>query len=98
MAISVSHFQEERYTSDRLLRIMGCGALAVTHHYPGIKQEFTPYEHLVTFSSVEDLLKTTDYYLEHEDEAQQIGKDAGELIATWHTYDAMVDHILNFMP
>ena len=36
IAISISHFNIDRYTSDRLLRCMGSGAFTLTHHYPGI--------------------------------------------------------------
>jgi len=93
MAISISHFKVERYTSDRLLRIMGCGCLALTHNYLGIEKEFVPGTHLRTFNDELELYDLIDYYLEHEEEAKLMGQFAADLIYQEYTYKAMVEDI-----
>jgi len=97
MAISISHFDIERYTSDRLLRILGCGTLALTHYYKGIEKEFTPDVHLKTWINFQELSTLVDYYLEHEAEAKIIGDQAAELVCQKHTYKAMVENIIKLM-
>lgn len=95
IAISISHFDSERYISDRLLRIMGSNCFALSHHYKGIEEDFTPGVHLETFKTREELKEKIDYYLAHEEERNRI-KDAGyELIHSRHTYDNMVQDIIN---
>lgn len=76
IAVSISHFQYERYFSDRLLRYMACGPLVLQHWYPGVEQDFAAGVHLVVFHDIPELLAKLDYYLQHSDEARTIA-DAG---------------------
>jgi len=76
IAVSISHFQYERYFSDRLLRYMACGPLVLQHWYPGLEKDFTPGVHLVVFHDIPELLAKLDYYRQHPDEARTIA-DAG---------------------
>lgn len=72
IAVSVSHFQYERYFSDRLLRFMACGPLVLQHWYPGIEIDFTPDKHLVVFHDLDECKQKLDYYLAHPEEAKTI--------------------------
>ena len=54
-AINYSHFEVDRYTSDRLLRIMGTGALALTHEYEGMNKDFTDGLNLVSWKNFDEL-------------------------------------------
>jgi hypothetical protein len=42
IALSVSNYHYNRYHSDRLLRIMGCGAFALSHSYPYLEKDYAP--------------------------------------------------------
>lgn len=93
IGISISHYDSDRYTSDRLLRIMGSGCFALSHHYKGIEKDFTVGKHLETFKNQNDLREKIDYYLSHEDERQAIADAGYNLIHSRHTYDHMVEDI-----
>lgn len=97
IALSISHYKEERYTSDRLLRALACGAFTITQDYPGIEKEFIPGQHLVTFEHAHELPDLISYWLapEKDHERKLIGAAAAELVGRYHTYTAMVDNIIN---
>ena len=63
IAINLSHFEYDRYTSDRLFRILGSGTFCLTHHYPKIEKDFTDGKDLVIWSDLDDLIKKIKYYL-----------------------------------
>lgn len=97
IAISISHFDSERYTSDRLLRIMGSGCFALSHHYKGIEQDFTIGEHLDTFRDRNELKQKIDFYLENKEKRKEIASNGYNLIHNKHTYDSMVEDIKKLM-
>lgn len=62
IAINLSHFNYERYSSDRLLRIMGSGAFCLSQNFKGIEKDFNLNEHLVAWNSIDDLIGAIDRY------------------------------------
>lgn len=73
IAVSASHFQYERYYSDRLLRFMACGPLVLQHWYPGLEKDFIPDTHLVVFNDIPECIQKVRHYMEHPDVAARIG-------------------------
>lgn len=55
IAISCSQFNFDRYYSDRLLRIMGCGCVPLSHNFKGIEKDFTPHN-IAVFKDIPDLI------------------------------------------
>jgi len=94
IAISISNYQVERYTSDRLIRILGCGAFCLAHWYPKIEEEFPE---VVTFNTLQELFEKCDYYLQNPKEALKIADKCAERVKLHHTYDAMVRDIFNLV-
>lgn len=94
IAISISHFDEERYTSDRLLRCMGSGAFTLSYHYKGIEQDFTQGVHLDTFRSHKEMIDKIQYYKEHKDLRNKIAEEGYKHIHANFTYDNMVQNII----
>lgn len=94
IAINCSHFNYQRYSSDRMLRILGSGTFCLSHHYSGIEQDYIPGKHLDTFNSIEDLIKKINYYLENEEERNKIAKTGNELVLNRNTFTHMVKNIL----
>ena len=66
IAINCSHFNYERYSSDRQLRIMGSGAFCLSHHYDGIEEDYIIGEHLDTFYDLDDMIEKCNHYLWNE--------------------------------
>jgi glycosyltransferase involved in cell wall biosynthesis len=94
IAISVSHFNEARYTSDRLLRAMGSYAFTLSHNYPGIEQDFKIGEHLDVFNNIPEMHEKIQYYLSHPKEREQIAQAGGNYIHSNFTYHNMVENII----
>ena len=66
IAINLSHFDYDRYSSDRMLRIMACGAFCLSHHYQGIEKDFEIGVDLDTWHTIPELQQKIDYYLKPE--------------------------------
>lgn len=94
IAINCSHFNYDRYSSDRMLRILGSGAFCLSHHYQGIEKDYIPATHLDTFNTIDGLINKINYYLEHEEERNKIAKLGNELVLNRNTFTCMVKNII----
>ena len=94
IAISISHFNIERYFSDRLLRAMGSGCFTISHYYEGIEIDFEVGKHLETFKDFGELKEKCNYYLAHEDERNKIAMAGCKHIHDKFAIENMVDDIL----
>lgn len=90
VVINLNHFDYERYNSDRMLRIIGCGALALPRYYEGIEVD---YPFLVNWTDLDNLKDLIDFYLEDEEARIFKANHCGEL-SKEHTFDVMIDKIL----
>jgi hypothetical protein len=98
IAINVSHFNLERYASDRIFRMMGSGALCLSHRYPGIEKDFIVGAELDTFSSYADLHSKIEYYLFHNPyKGQDIALAGHELVHRAHTWKKRIDQLLTII-
>lgn len=92
IGINLSHFDEEMYSSDRILRIMGTGVFCLAKRYNGM-----PYEdgrHLVCWDSLPELVEKIRYYLSHEQERKQIAKQGEEYVRNTFSFDMMIKNLL----
>lgn len=87
IAISVSNFQFKRYYSDRLLRIMGCGALPMSHEFEEMELDFQEGHNIVTFKNTFDLIAKCEYYLSDHIERKRIGNNAYQKAHSDCTWD-----------
>lgn len=97
IGISVSNFQYDRYHSDRLLRIMGCGTLPMSHYFKRMEEDFTEGENIVVFNNTGDLITKCEYYLSHEDERKVIADNAYNLAHTKHTWDVRCEQLIEIL-
>ena len=82
----------------RLFEAAAVGAFQIVDNRPGIREWFTPDEHLVLFQNAADLQEKVAYYLAHDAEREGIAKAAREHVLQHHTYDqrmAQVEALLN---
>jgi len=94
IGVNCSHFDIERYSSDRILRIMGSGAFCLTHHYKGIEKDYVVGEHLATFTDMKDLINKVEYYLNNDTERERIAKAGHEHTLNNFTWAHMVKNIM----
>ena len=98
IALSISHYDAERYTSDRLFRCLGSGPMVIAKNYKGLDLDFNirmPGRHLVTFDTIPELQSLLNYYLSDENEPERKAiADAGySWVHENCTYDNMVKNI-----
>lgn len=97
VAINLSHFLVDRYTSDRMLRILGTGTLCLSHRYPGMEADFEDGRHLYAWDDPVDLFRLID---EHTQDDQMSGFRVGEagckLVHTRYTWSCMAERIKEF--
>lgn len=94
MAINLSHYDLERYTSDRMYRLMGSGALCLTKAYPGLNKDFKDEKNVVIWYDLEDLKNKIWYYLENTEEASEIAKNGCELVHSKHRWENRMDDVI----
>lgn len=72
IAINVSHYEIERYSSDRLLRILACGTpICLAKRYPKIEDIFVDGIHLKMWDTLEELQTLIDYYMNPSNEEER---------------------------
>lgn len=86
LAINLSHFDYSRYTSDRMFRIMGSGALCLTHRYKDIDQDFNVGEDLVAWDNLDELVDKIKYYISNDYERQRIATNGYKLSKSKYTW------------
>jgi len=87
VAISVSHFNVDRYTSDRLFRALGCGIATLVHEYPNMETD------LSTFTNLQQLGDHIDKLLSDDNYRAIYGKQCHDESKKF-TYDVMVKNII----
>lgn len=78
----------------RAMDIMGCGGFLLTNYQADFEYWFQADTDYVYFTDIEDLLYKADYYLEHEEERQEIARNGYQKIKEAHTYRHRVQTIL----
>ena len=93
IVISISHFDSDRYFSDRLGRSLCTGAFVLSHSYKGIEKDFEVGRHLVTFNDINELLSKCDHWL-NDDVRNDIAIEGQKLASKEFSYQNIVKQIL----
>jgi spore maturation protein CgeB len=93
IAISISNYNSERYTSDRLFRAMASGIMVLSHNYSGIEWDFEIGKHLDVFSDKHDLKEKIDYYLTNSNDREQIARQGCDYVHANYTLNNMINNI-----
>lgn len=81
----------------RVFDILGCGGFCLTNYQPEVAEYFEDGKELVMYTSMEDLLLKTIYYLEHEEERAQIAKAGHRKIAEYYKLEERVHSLLGIV-
>ena len=82
------------------LRLFECAALGtfqIVDDRPGVAEQFTVGQHLVTFSDHADLREKARYYLAHDEERTRMAAAARAHALAHHRYDQRVARALQLM-
>ena len=97
IAINCSHFEIERYSSDRLLRILGTGTpICLAKYYPRIELDYEDKVHLRVWRTLEELKSLINYYLKEENEIERREIALNGMIHAREnfTFDRMVKNLI----
>lgn len=97
IAINLSHFNLKRYSSDRLFRILGCGAFCISHRYKNIEYEFIDGEDLVCFDNLNHLYELIDKYLELPEERQRIAHNGNVKCESEFTWGKRMEQLVSII-
>lgn len=97
IALSISHFNYERYFSDRLLRAMFCGCMVVSHEYNGIYQDFRQGEHLVAYKDYDHLVAVIDNSLSKPFRQTQVSSQGYQHVKQHFSYNAFAKNLLHLI-
>jgi len=71
----------------RVIDVMGCGGFVLTNFQPEIAEYFSMGEECVVYENLEDMYAKAAYYLQHEEERQQIAHAGFERIKRDFTFE-----------
>jgi hypothetical protein len=90
------NFDYPDYWSDRIYETLGRGGFLIHPYIPGLEKEFEDKKHVVfyEYNNLDQLKQLIDYYLEHEEEPEEIRKSGHDMVKTNYTYKNRWQHIL----
>ena len=94
IAINLSHYDVDSYTSDRIYRILGSGAFCLCKTYPNMP--FIDGVHVRVWNTLPELINLINYYLDDKNQAerQAIAHQGNEFVKQNYTFDRMVKNLI----
>lgn len=93
IAINCSHFDFERYASDRMLRILGSGTMCLSHNYNSIETDYTIGKDLDIFNNLDELIEKCEFYLINTIKAEELADSGNKLVHNEFTFLKMAENI-----
>lgn len=78
----------------RVWDVFGCSGFLISNYQSEIPDYFVPGEDIVLYSSKDELVELTQYYLSHASERKEIARNAYEKVKTYHTYPIRLTEML----
>lgn len=97
ISVNLSHFDYDRYSSDRIFRMMGSGAFCLSHEYKNIENDFLINEHLATWSTHDELIMKIKYYTENHYEREKIRIEGCKYVRENCTWDVRIQEFKNLI-
>ena len=94
IAISISHYNSDRYFSDRLSRALCSGVFVLSHNFIGMEKDFQVGEHFDSFESINEMVKKCEWWLNEPDTRHGIARKGCELARKEFSYYNIVKQIL----
>lgn len=88
--LGINHYHVYQYYNRRLFECVASGRLHITRYIPGMEKHFKNKEHLVWAKSNKGMLSMIQYYLEHDEEREQIAKNGREFFIKKHAWSARI--------
>lgn len=94
IVLNPMHYAEIAGVNCRTFEAAGCGAFQIADRKASIGRYFVPDREIVTFRSMAELREKVRYYLDHDQERQQIADQGYKRAHRDHTYEARLSQML----
>lgn len=94
IGINLSHFDSPRYTSDRLLRMLGTGICVLSHNYKGHEQDFSHGSELLIWNDFNELKDQINTILADPTIGRRIGNWGHKAALERFTFEKMGENII----
>ena len=84
-------------TTQRIMDIMGAGGFVLTNYCEETAELYEEDKEIVMFRTPEELIQKVDYYLEHEEEREQIARAGHEKAMNDYTYEKKIKRLLDWV-
>jgi len=81
----------------RVFDILSCGGFCLTNYQSEIAEYFADGEDLVMYSGIEDMVEKVAYYLEHDEEREQIARNGYEKLKMNHDLEIKMKEMLSYI-
>ena len=81
----------------RTFETLGCKTFLLTNETENLNKLFNIGEHLITYNSKDDLLEKVNYYLNNDNEREQIAENGYKWVLKNHTYDNRAKEIIQIV-
>lgn len=78
----------------RIFDVMGCGGFLITNYQNELPSIFNIGEDLETYTSEDDLLSKTEYYLKHDNDRLEIANNGYKKLVKYHNYPERIMQML----
>lgn len=92
--INTSHLQDIEGVNKRVFDIAGCGAFQLCYGQSDLGNLFKVGEEIIAYKDIDELKKLIAYYLVHEKERKEIGRNSQKRAYGEHTYRHRLEEIL----
>lgn len=80
----------------RVWDVLGCGGFLISNYQAEIPEFLVPGEDLLLYSSAEELMELTAYYMEHPNECRTIANNGYQKVKAFHTYPIRLSQMLEY--
>ena len=84
-------------TPQRVIDIMGAGGFVLTNYCEETAALFKEDKEIVMFKTPEELFEKVEYYLQHNEEREQIAKAGHDKVLECHTYEKKLEKLLSWV-
>lgn len=78
----------------RVWDVLGCHGFLISNYQTEIPEHLIPGKDLVVYSSADELLELTGYYLNHPKECREIAENGYQKVKNYHTYPIRLTQML----
>ncbi len=93
IGINLSHYNYERYTSDRMFRMLGSGVCVLSHEFQDHHPDFIDCYHLYTWNNIDHLKRLIDECIHVNNFREYPAKDGHRLAIEKYTFVEMAKNI-----